>query len=422
MMSSSGQHIIQNQKSAVCWPSVDKNIFTQMISVAEAQNKILETVKCSVRIIVGIEKSSGCVISENIFSPLDLPPFDQSAMDGYAIVADDFLKKKSITITGESAAGKNYSGRIKSGQAIRIFTGAQIPPGADAVVMQEKVSVSGNEIVIADENFTLLQNIRRRGSQIRKKELALEKNTVVTPAGIGFLASMGLKTISVYRKPVVVIIVTGNELQSPGSKLLPGKIYESNALTLSSALKKEGTENIKIINVRDDETKTRRAFLTAMKSADFILFSGGISVGDYDFVGTVLKTEKVKEIFYKVKQKPGKPLYFGMKNKKYIFGLPGNPASVLTCFYEYVIPAIRKFSGYSYCFMPALRLPLSQRIQKKKGLTQFLKAITDFKTVTPLEGQESYIMRSYAEANCLVCIQENDEVLEAGKIVDVHII
>jgi molybdopterin molybdotransferase len=394
----------------------------QMISVAEAQKKILEAVSISGTETKNILDTTGQVVSKNIFSPLDLPPFDQSAMDGYAIIADDFLRNKSITVTGEVSAGKNFNGRIKSGQAVRIFTGAEIPKGANAVVMQEKISVTGNEILIADENFKAAQNIRRRGSQIRKKELALETGTVLTPAGIGFLASMGLKSVSVHPRPKIVIIVTGNELQQPGTKLLQGKIFESNAITLSAALKKEGIESIQTLHVRDNEIQTTNAFLKAMKTADFILFTGGISVGDYDFVSTVLKKEKVKEVFYKVKQKPGKPLYFGTRNKKYIFGLPGNPASVLTCFYEYVIPAIRKFLGYSHCFLPGLRLPLTQRIQKKKGLTQFLKAVTDFKTVTPLAGQESYIMRSYAEANCLIYIQENDEVLETGELVDVHVI
>lgn len=393
-----------------------------MISASEGKNKILKTVKVSTKTVISIGKSFGYVLAENISSPLDLPPFDQSAMDGYAIISDDYLNKKSIAIVGESSAGKNFRGKIKSGQALRIFTGAEIPTGPDAVVMQEKVTVDDNEILIEDENFSPGQNIRRRASQIKKKEPALEKGTLLTPAGIGFLASMGMKSVSVYRKPKVVIIVTGNELQQPGTKLSPGKIFESNAITLSSALKKEGIENIQTIHVSDEEKKTRNAFLRAMKNADIILFSGGISVGDYDFVGKVLKAEKVKEVFYKVKQKPGKPLYFGTKKNKYIFGIPGNPASVLTCFYEYVIPAIRKLSGYSDCFLPSMQLPLSQRLQKKKGLTHFLKAVTDFKTVTPLPGQESYIMRSYAQANCLVCFQENDDVLEAGVIVEVHLI
>jgi len=393
-----------------------------MISVKEAQRKLIEVVTTSNQIAVNVSKSAGYVLSKNISSPLDLPPFDQSAMDGYAIIADDYLNGKPIEVIGESSAGKSFNGKIKSGQAVRIFTGAEIPAGADVVVMQEKVSVKGNEIAIADENFRPGQNIRKRGSQIKKNELALPKGMVLNPATIGFLASMGLKSVSVYRKPNVVVIVTGNELQKAGTKLSPGKIFESNAVTIVAALKKEGIENIKTLYAKDDENKTRKEFLKALKVADFILFTGGISVGDYDFVGVVLKKEKVKEVFYKVKQKPGKPLYFGAKNKKYIFGLPGNPASVLTCFYEYVIPAIRKFSGYDYCHLPSVQLPLSERIQKKKGLTHFLKAVTDFKTVKILEGQESYIMRSYAEANCLVCLSEDDEIVEAGKIVEVHLI
>jgi molybdopterin molybdotransferase len=393
-----------------------------MISVNEAQSRIINTVSISEQVTVGVPKSVGYVLSKSIFSPLDLPPFDQSAMDGYAIVSDDYEDGKHIAVVGESSAGKNFSGKIKSGQAVRMFTGAEIPAGANAVVMQEKVYMNKNEITIADENFRREQNIRKRGSQIKKNSLAIRKGVVLNPAGIGFLSSMGLISVTVYQQPVVAVIVTGNELQKPGTKLSPGKIFESNALTIASALKKEGIENINVFYAADNENKTRREFHKALKVADFILFTGGISVGDYDFVGTVLKKEKVKEIFYKVKQKPGKPLYFGTKNKKYIFGLPGNPASVLTCFYEYVIPAIRKFSGYSQCLLPSLQLPLAADVQKKKGFTHFLKAVTDFKTVTPLQGQESYIMRSYAEANCLVRVSEDDEIIEAGKFVEVHLI
>jgi molybdopterin molybdotransferase len=393
-----------------------------MISVNEAQSRIINTVSISKQVTLGVPKSVRYVLSKSIFSPLDLPPFDQSAMDGYAILTDDYLDGKHIAVVGESSAGKNFSGKIKSGQAVRIFTGAEIPAGTNAVVMQEKVSVNRNEITIVDENFRRGQNIRKRGSQIKKNESALRKGMVLTPAGVGFLSSMGLVTVSVYRQPSVAVIVTGNELQKPGTNLSAGKIFESNALTIASALKKEGIENINIFYAADNENKTRMEFLKAMKVSDFILFTGGISVGDYDFVGPVLKKEKVKEVFYKVKQKPGKPLYFGTKNKKYIFGLPGNPASVLTCFYVYVIPAIRKFSGYDYCHLPSIQIPLAERVQKKKGLTHFLKAVTDFKTVKILEGQESYMMRSYAEANCIVCLSEDDEIVEAGKKVDVHLL
>ena len=392
-----------------------------MISVSEAQNKILETVKCSKAVSLEISEATGYVLAKNISSPLDLPPFNQSAMDGYALIAEDFAQGKSILVTGESAAGKSFSKSVSPGQAVRIFTGAEIPKNADAVVMQEKAVRQHDSLLIQEEHILPGQNIRMKGSQIRKGMPALSKGLLLSPAGIGFLASMGLKKISVYRKPAVSVIVTGNELQEAGTILEKGKIYESNALTLQSALRHYGIENVKTFFAGDDEKQTRKKFRKALKKSDIILFTGGISVGDYDYVGKALEKEKVKEIFYKVKQKPGKPLYFGTKNKKYIFGLPGNPASVLTCLYEYVLPAIRKFSGYTDCLPQNVQLSLSKDFRKKKGMTCFLKAVTDFMTVTPLEGQESYIMRTFAEANCLAVIPEESENVSAGDTIAVHL-
>jgi molybdopterin molybdotransferase len=343
-------------------------------------------------------------------------------MDGYAIVAADVSFGHIIKVAGESAAGKSYSKIISSGQAIRIFTGAEIPIGADAVVMQEKTSVVNGRLTFHDVSVEAGLNIRKKGSQIKKDSAALDAGTQLNPAAIGFLSSMGLKNVSVFKKPSVAIIVTGNELQRAGTKLLPGKIFESNSNTITSALSNSGIEKIKLFFARDDEQQTRKLFKATIKKFDLILFTGGISVGDYDFVGKVLTKEKAASVFYKVKQKPGKPLYFGVKNKKYIFGLPGNPASVLTCFYEYVLPAIRKFSGFKECFLPSLQLPLSKSYTKKSGLTHFLKAVTDFKKVYLLDGQASFIMRSYAKANCLVVIPEEKESVSPGELVDVHLL
>lgn len=379
----------------------------------------MKAVSVSKTEVRNVSDAGGFVLSKNIYSPLDLPPFDQSAMDGYAIIAKDVFAGNTISVFGESAAGKSYMKNISGGQAVRIFTGAEIPRGADTVVVQEKVSLQKSSLTIGDENLRPGLNIRTRGSQIKKGALALKKGTTLTPAAMGFIASMGLNKVYVFKKPNVSIIVTGNELQKPGTKLSRGKIFESNAITVETALRQTGVLVIKILFVGDDEKKIREALKKSLRHSDFVLFTGGISVGDYDFVGTALKKEKVQEVFYKVKQKPGKPLFFGMKNKKYVFGLPGNPASVLTCLYGYVVPAIKKFSGHSNCFLNVICLPLSTNLQKKKGLTHFLKATTDFKTVISLDGQGSDIMRSYAESNCLIRFPEETETMQEGEMADV---
>ena len=393
-----------------------------MISVGEAQALVLKTVAVGSETVATVRQSAGCVLSRAIYSPLDLPPFHQSAMDGYAIRRERVKKEDLLIVVGESAAGKNYEKKLISGKAVRIFTGAGIPPGADAVVMQEKIIREGDAIRIMDENLKTGMNIRARGSQIRKGELAMEKGSVVTPAAAGFLASMGITRVRVFKKPSVTILVTGDELRKAGTKLSKGTIFESNSQMLEAALDAEFIRVVRIQQAPDNFQKIRKKFLDALESSDFILFTGGISVGDYDFVGTLLESEKAKEVFYKVKQKPGKPLYFGTESKRYIFGLPGNPASVLTCYYEYVLPAIRKFSGMENCLPPSLQLPVTNAIEKKAGLTHFLKAVTDFKKVTPLEGQESYILKSFARATCLISLPEEIERVAEGERVDVHLL
>ncbi len=393
-----------------------------MITVVEARNAVINSVKQGKKEFLSLQKSSGYILSDDITSPIDSPPFDNSAMDGFAFRYDDFLNPCDIKIIGESAAGKSFSKKIKDGEAVRIFTGAEIPAGADTVVMQEKTSVTNDKLIIQDNKIFQGANIRYKGSQIKKQALALEKNSRMNPGSLGFLASIGISKVKVISKPKVAIIVTGNELQKPGTKLKTGNIYESNSVALQTALHSVGINFIKKFIVEDNKKSIRATFKNAMKQCDFILFTGGISVGDYDFVGKVMEEEKVKTIFYTVKQKPGKPLFFGTKNKNYIFGLPGNPASVLTCFYEYVIPAIQKFQGYENPLLKSISVSLTKTINKKTGLTHFMKAVTDYKTATPLEGQESFIMKSFSESNCFIVVPEEVERINEGDSVEIHLL
>ncbi|TSA51570.1 MAG: molybdopterin molybdenumtransferase MoeA [Sphingobacteriales bacterium] len=393
-----------------------------MVTVIEARNAVISTVQKGKKEILSLSKTTGCILAEDIISPIDSPPFDNSAMDGYAFRFDDFVNRRELKIIGESAAGKSFSKQIKQGEAVRIFTGAEIPFGADTVVMQENISIANEKLIIQVDKIFLGANIRYKGSQIKKKELALKKGAQLNPGTIGFLSSIGIGKVKVFSKPKVVIIVTGNELQQPVTKLKTGNIYESNSVALQTALQSVGINFIKKFIVKDNKKSIRATFKKAMKQFDFILFTGGISVGDYDFVGKIMEEEKVKTIFYKVKQKPGKPLFFGTKNKNYIFGLPGNPASVLTCFYEYVFPALRKFHGYENPFLKSISVSLTKTINKKSGLTHFLKAATDYKTVTPMEGQESFIMKSFSDSNCFIVVPEEAERINEGDSVEIHLL
>lgn len=385
-----------------------------LISVDEAVKLVLRSVKARSVIAMNLSAACGYVLAEEIRSPIQSPPFHQSAMDGYAFRFSDYINGKTIRVEGEAAAGVNFRGKVNIGQAVRIFTGAEVPAGADTVVMQEKVTVDRGMLMIHDPLLRKSANIRRAGSQVRKGNKALAKNTLLTPAAIGFLASLGLTKVKVYRKPSVSIITTGSELVVPGKKLTAGKVYESNAVTLQTLLNREGISKITLFKVKDDPAATIKTFRRALTTSDIVLFTGGISVGDHDYVGATVVKEKVRPIFYKVKQKPGKPVYFGLKGDKIIFGLPGNPASVTTCFYEYVVPALRGCQHHPEKTLRTITLPVSHPVRKKPGLTLFLKAHTDLKTVTALEGQESYIMKSFADANCFIMLNEES----AGAVAD----
>ncbi len=393
-----------------------------MISVMQAQNAITTTITKGKEVTLSISESLGCVLAENLICPIDLPPFHQSGVDGYAFRYEDYKNDNPITIIGESSAGKSFSGEIGAMQAVRIFTGAEVPVGADTIVMQEKVTVAADILQINDEQIVSGANVRPQGSHIKKHDSALTRGKVINAGTISFLASMGFACVKVYAKPRVSIIITGDELQQPGESLSAGQVYESNSVCLCAALQSMGITDVNVLYAADEESATRASFLQAVTDADFVLFTGGISVGDYDFVGKVLIEENVKKVFYKVKQRPGKPLFFGERDGVYIFGLPGNPASVLTCFYEYVYPALRMNMGDMAPFLQSITLPVSEHINTAKGLTFFLKAYTDYRTAFPLDGQPSYMMRSFAYANCLIVVPENTERINAGEMVEVHLL
>lgn len=395
-------------------------IFGFMIAVERAKELIESHVGTMPVKAVKLNDSGGCILAKDIISPVNLPPFDQSAMDGYAILFSDYSEKRSIKIVGEIPAGKDFNKKLSSGSAVRIFTGAPVPKGADAVVMQEKVTVKDGYIFINDDLLKEGSNIRKIGSHVSKGSVALTKKTKITPGGVGYLAAMGISTVKIISKPVITIIVTGSELKKPGTKLSKGQIYESNSYALETALMSVGQNAKYIFRIKDHEQDLVKALGKALKNSDLVLITGGISVGDYDFTGKALAKLKVKNIFYKVKQKPGKPLFFGKGNKSIVFGLPGNPAAVLSCFYEYVNLAIKMMMGFSQPFIHKMKLPLAVDCNKKVGLSVFLKGKIKDGKVFPLDGQESYILSSFAVADCLIYLTEESGNMKEGEVVEVH--
>ena len=387
-----------------------------MISVADAKKIVLENAGILSPVKIPLSQASGLTSAEDIFASTDIPAFPQSSMDGYAFSFSDWQTNKKLIIAGEVAAGNNEVFTFAQGNAIRIFTGAAVPPGADTVVMQEKIKSVNGELIIEDESIQIGNSVRPRGSEIRAGALALEKGSVLSPAAIGFLAGIGISEVKVYPNPSISIIITGNELQQPGKQLQHGQVYESNSFTLQAVLKQLHIDNVEVSYATDKPGIVTTKLEEALQQSDVVLLTGGISVGDYDFVLQSTIECGVERLFHKVKQRPGKPLYFGKKSNQLVFGLPGNPSSVLTCFYQYVLLALEKLSNKKP-ILKIIQAPLSKPFQKTAVLTHFLKGIYDGKTMTPLDAQESYRLSSFATANCLIEIDEEITMCNTGELV-----
>ena len=390
-----------------------------MISVNEAKKIIQEKVSPLNPVQLPLLQAAGLTLASDVFSMIDSPPFNQSSMDGYAFCFDGWKNNGALEIEGEIAAGSTTTKTYSSEKAVRIFTGAPVPQGTDTVVMQEKVTVSNSVLTIEDQNIQVGINVREMGADIKLGELALKAGSKLTPGSIGFLTGIGITSVSVFPKPTVSIIVTGNELQAAGKTLQFGQVYESNSSTITAALQQLNINEIKVFWAEDNLNVLQKTLEEAISASDVIVLMGGISVGDYDYVLQAAENCGVTKLFHRIKQKPGKPLYFGKKENKLIFGLPGNPSSVLTCYYEYVLPALQQLSN-QLGGLKKLEVPLLKSINKVAGLTQFLKGYYDGETVLPLGAQESYRLRSFAQANCLIVLGENTGYCEIGENVLIH--
>ena len=393
-----------------------------MVSVEQAYNIIRENIQPLAAIPIKLEESAGYVLDTDIFSPVNVPSFLQSSMDGYAFAYTNGYQDSPLQISGMLQAGSSELLEVTEGKAVRIFTGAPLPQGADTVVMQEKTILQNHSITITDSNLIPGVNVRQVGADILKDSLTLTKGTLLTPATIGVLASMGFSEVTVINQPSLHIIVTGNELQAVGKPLTSGQVYESNSPMLVAALQQLGIKKISVEKVSDSLDNITTALQNSIAQSDVTLLVGGISVGDYDFVLEATQRNGVEPLFYKVKQKPGKPLYLGKKGKQVVVALPGNPASALSCFYLYVTRVIDALSGTQNA--PLIEsAPITNDYQKPAGFTHFLKGYYNRKQkqVHLLTGQESYKMHSFAQANCFVELRETITEVKKGEIVEIHL-
>ena len=387
-----------------------------MISIEKAIQIIEDNTQSTTTVeMLPLSSCLNKVLAIDVVSPINMPPFRQSAMDGYAVKMHDDSNYKIID---EVKAGDSHQPNLNPGEATRIFTGAPVPDTANAIIIQENTSVIDSQLT-ANRPITHNANIRPLGEQIQKGDIALKKGTKLNAAGVAFLTSLGFTEVEVYKSPSIGIVVTGNELAKAGKPLEYGQIYESNAIMLTSALNNLGYSNIEIKTVVDNYESTFNLLKQMLEKHDMLLVSGGISVGDYDFVGKALVENGVQQLFYKVKQKPGKPLFFGKKEGSYVFALPGNPASALSCFYVYVNIALQRLSGNLKFKLEKTTAASTSSFQKKGDRAQFLKAIYNNDKVQILEGQNSSMIHTFALANALVHISESTSKIEVDDVVDV---
>ncbi|WP_436873277.1 molybdopterin molybdotransferase MoeA [Kosakonia sacchari] len=366
----------------------------------------------------------GRVVAQDIISPLNVPGFDNSAMDGYAVRLAEVQSGNALPVAGKAFAGQPFDGEWPAGTCIRIMTGAPIPAGCDAVVMQEQTEQTDAGICFTAE-VRANQNIRRAGEDIRQGASVFAAGTKLTAAELPVIVSLGIADVSVLRKVRVALFSTGDELQLPGQPLADGQIYDTNRLSVHLMLSQLGYEVINLGIVPDDPQKLRDTFIAADSQADVVLSSGGVSVGEADYTKTIL--DELGEIaFWKLAIKPGKPFAFGKLKNSWFCGLPGNPVSATLTFYQLVQPLLAKLAGNTADTQPLrFRARAAERLKKSPGRLDFQRGVLSRGDDGTLEvrstgHQGSHIFSSFSQGNCFVVLERERGNVEAGEWVDVE--
>jgi molybdopterin molybdotransferase len=375
-----------------------------MLSVAEALAKVLEGTPVLGTERVGLLGAVGRVLGEDVRAERDVPGYDNSAMDGYAVRHADLVQAPvRLRVIGTAAAG-SPGPAVVPGCAVKIMTGAPVPIGADTVVRLEDTRTEADEVLI-EVPPPQGANIRRAGEDVRNGALVLRKGWRIAPADVGLLASIGRTLLLVHQIPRVAIVSTGNELVEADAEPAPGQVVNSNAYTLAAAVAEAGASPVALPVARDTPGEIRDA-LAAAARCDAILSTGGVSVGEFDYVKEAMETLGLERRFWQVAQKPGKPLMFGTLGGRPCFGLPGNPVSSLVCFYLYVRPALRKMMGHERIHLPTLVATAGEEIRKTPGLTEFVRCRLERTpagmVALPTGSQSSGVLRSMSEARGLI--------------------
>ena len=412
-------------KETSCMDDYDQN----SITTDQALEKIFDAINpINENEVIPIRESLSRILAENIKANINVPSGRNSAMDGYAINKKDIPLEKTnqLKVVGKSLAGNPFTNSIKQGECVRIMTGAIMPIGSDTVIIQEHALLSKSETEITIGHDTKPDtNVRQAGEDISKGDVVLTKGKNLTPADIGLLASLGLSKISVTRKLKVAFFSTGDELRGVDENLSDGEIYDSNRYTLHAMLSRLNVDIVDMGVVKDDKNLLAKAFGEANSKVDVLITSGGVSVGEADYIKDILQ-EHGNVNFWKVAIKPGRPLTFGNLGKTLFFGLPGNPVSVMVTFYQFVQPALKKLSGDNANLPLMIKVPCISTLKKKPGRIEFQRGIIEKDNnnniiVKKTGPQGSGILRSMSDANCFIVLPLNSNDIKPGDLVDVQI-
>ncbi len=388
--------------------------------ISEARELVLTSVRRLPAEEVALVDARGRVLAEDVSSPLDVPPFDCSAMDGYAVAAGD---DGELRVVGEARAGRPAGRRVEPGTAVRISTGAAVPEGADAVVQVEKVEEGDDSVRVPATAPG--DNIRRAGEDVREGDVVLRAGAELGPAELGVIASLGRPRASCAARPKVALLVTGDELAEPGELLEEGQIFSSNAHALAAQIDAAGGELVRRQRVADDAAETRSALARALEEANVVCVSGGVSVGPHDHVKGALRELGVEERFWGVRLKPGKPTWFGVRGETLVFGLPGNPVSAMVTFHLFARPAIRALQGADPGARRASAV-LDEAVRRSPGRDQALRVRLrsdgDGWHAATTGAQGSHVLTSMLGAGALALIPRGEGELAAGERVEVELL
>lgn len=393
-----------------------------MLTVEQAQERIFQSIQALTEIeLVDLKQAHGRILAETIYADFDVPPHRNSSMDGYAFAHESLAASSCLQQIGIAWAGRPYTDKVQLGECVRIMTGACLPEGTDTVEMQENTFKQATQITIKTSP-KLGENVRYPGDDLKQGELILELGRKIAAADIGLMASLGIQQTQVLRKPRIAILSTGDELQALGSVLQPGEIYDSNRSTLNALLQSLAVEVVDLGIIPDQPEAIEQALTQAQNQADLLITSGGVSVGDADFVADSLK--KLGEVnFWKMAMKPGKPLAFGQLGNCLFFGLPGNPVSVMATFLLFVRPAILKLCGEAVAQPTIYTATSLSSLKKTPGRKDFQRGIyTQTSTgyqVSSTGKQESHLLRSMSQANCFIVLEREWGDLAAGTTVSI---